>query len=337
MKEENTYDDIHALIATYLAEGLSAEDETNLQQWINASSENMKYFRDMQEVWFATMKKKHEGHFDKTDAYKRFLLRTGQTYTKRHPKIISSHLYKIAGVLVLLIISYLSYWQGGERVKNQFADVVIEAPLGSRTKMHLPDGTLVWLNAGTKITYSQGFGVQERNVELTGEAYFEVVKNQKLPFMVKTKELHVNVLGTIFNFRNYLDEEEATVSLLEGKVQIGNIIKATNNLYLSPDQKIFLNKKTGDVRVSKGNVAHMVEWKNGFLFFDEELLTDIVLELERSYNVKITFGDESIKTLRFFGSFERREYKIEEILDILTSTNKLKYKINGKEIELYAK
>jgi ferric-dicitrate binding protein FerR (iron transport regulator) len=202
--------------------------------------------------------------------------------------------------------------------------------------MYLPDGTLVWLNAGSKITYSQGFGVDERTVHLTGEGYFEVTKNEKKPFRVKTEELHVNVLGTKFNFSNYPDNEEAIVSLIEGKVMADNAIGKNEQVSLSPDEKVFLNKKTGQMRILQHRAQSAAAWTNGYLFFDEELLPDIIKELERSYNVSIRITDKSLETFRFYGDFTREEQTIEEILNLLVSTNKLKYTIQGKEIALSA-
>ncbi|MDR0833955.1 MAG: FecR family protein, partial [Candidatus Symbiothrix sp.] len=222
MEVKSANQDMDEIIATCLSEGLDAKQTDELQQWINASSENRKHFKDLQEIWFASIAGQ-TGRFDKNEAYRRFLKRTNQHKAKKIS--LRPFLYAAAGVLLLLIISYASYWQGREQLKSRFADVVIEAPFGSKTKTYLPDGTLVWLNAGSKITYSQGFGVSERNVRLSGEGYFEVSKNEKVPFNVKTDELQVNVLGTIFNFKNYPDGEEATVSLVEGKVLAKNNLK----------------------------------------------------------------------------------------------------------------
>ena len=131
-----------------------------------------------------------------------------------------SALWRYAAIIaVILAVGCFSYWQGGVNVKDTFADISVEAPLGSRTKLYLPDGTLVWLNAGSRMTYSQGFGVDNRKVELEGEGYFEVQRNEKLPFFVKTKDLQLQVLGTKFNFRDYPEDHEVVVSLLEGKVE----------------------------------------------------------------------------------------------------------------------
>jgi ferric-dicitrate binding protein FerR (iron transport regulator) len=154
---------------------------------------------------------------------------------------------------------------------------------------------------------------------------------------VNTDELHVDVTGTKFNFRNYPEDEEATVSLLEGKVLVSSVMEFDDKKDLLPDQKVYLNKKTGELRIINVKAQYTTEWTNGYLFFDEELLTDIVRELERSYNVKFTLTDDSLENLRFYGNFVRGENKIEDILDVLASTDKIKYKIEGENIELSLK
>lgn len=330
--------EIEELIADYFVDRLDKNDIAQLQQWLDQSPDNKKYFQNMQEIWFASGNSGNSKKYDKDEAYKRFLQKTvtsPQKYSgQRKNTFLRFLLYGAASVILILIIAYTSYWQGTETVKKQFADMVIEAPLGSRTKMYLPDGSLVWLNASSKISYSQGFGVNNRKLNLTGEGYFEVTKNEKLPFQVRTNELHTDVIGTKFNFRNYPDEEEATVSLLEGKVLVRNILKDGDKICLSPDQKVFLNKKSGEMRMKEIKSQYTVEWTNGYLFFDEELLVDIVKELERSYNVKITLKDKSLESFRFYGNFVPREQTIDEILDLLGSTGKIKYEKTGKEIIL---
>ena len=106
-------------------------------------------------------------------------------------------LWRYAAIIaVILAVGCFSYWQGGVNVKDTFADISVEAPLGSRTKLYLPDGTLVWLNAGSRMTYSQGFGVDNRMIELEGEGYFEVTKKEGATFIVQTHGYDVVVKGT---------------------------------------------------------------------------------------------------------------------------------------------
>ena len=337
MKSTNTHIEIDELIATYLSQGLESEKLSELENWLKASPENQKHFQQMREIWFSTISANEEERYNKEDAYSRFLSRTRQIPQKEKTvKKLSLHkfFYGAAAVALRCLISFASYRTGTEQVKKQFAEMVVEAPLGSKTRLYLPDGTLVWLNAGSTITYSQGFGVEERKLKLSGEGYFEVTRNKQLPFEITTKELQLRVLGTKFNFRNYPEDEEVSVSLLEGKVSLRNYLKNDALCYLEPDQKAILNKKNGKLMVSASEARYTAEWTNGFLFFDEELLPDIIKELERSYNVKIYIEDESLKTFRFYGNFVRKEQTIQEILEMLASTGKLEYKIEGKTVRL---
>jgi len=164
-----------------------------------------------------------------------------------------------------------------------------------------------------------------------------VRKNEKLPFDVMTKELNVKVLGTKFNFRNYDEDEEVTVNLLEGKVQLENYVKKMGINYLSPSEKVTLNKLTGEMIISRAEVKNAKEWTNGGLFFDEMPLSDIVKELNRSYNVKIHIVDEQLAHNRFYALFNRKEQSIYNVLDIITATNQVRYKVEGDSILLYAK
>ena len=191
------------------------------------------------------------------------------------------------------------------------------------------EGTLVWLNAGSKMSYAQDFGINERSLNLSGEAYFEVTRNEEIPFKVHTEELDVKVLGTKFNFRNYKDDLEAKVCLLEGKVALNTRQKET---ILHPDQQALLDKKTGKLSVSDTKAAYSAEWTNDRLYFDEILLSDIIKELERSYDVKITVADDTLNTIRFYGNFRKREQSIQEIMNVLSSTDKMTYTMNGKNI-----
>lgn len=330
MEELDT--NIEDLIVTYLSEGLDSKSLQELQNWIAASPKNKDHFVKKQEVWFSSFRVKDEAMYNKDEAFAKFQKRV-KNAEKPQKKVfrLNKIWYRAAVVVSFLALSYVSYWQGTKQVKDYSENrMIVEAPLGSKTKLYLPDGTLVWLNAGSKITYFQNFGIVNRDVELIGQAYFEVTKNKKIPFNVKSKDLDVQVLGTKFNFRNYPDDKEVMVALLEGKVSFVDPLKKNPVGYLSPDQKVVLDKKSGNTSVSSTNAANSSGWTNGYLFFDEELLTDITKELERSYNVKIEITNESLKSNRFYGNFIQGEQSIKEVLDILASTGKLHYTVKNK-------
>ena len=337
MEEENKH--IDELIANYLTEGLDKNALDELKTWIAASAENQQYFIRQREIWFSAVSREAASVYDKDKAFENFRNRVEsqkeiQSTSRRGFSL--SALWRYAEVVAIIIaVGCISYWQGEVNVKDTFADISVEAPLGSKTKLYLPDGTLVWLNAGSRMTYSQGFGVDNRKVELEGEGYFEVKRNEKIPFFVKTKDLQLQVLGTKFNFRDYPEDHEVVVSLLEGKVGLNNLLREEKEAVLSPDERAVLNKANGLLTVESVTASNASQWTDGYLFFDEELLPDIAKELERSYNVKIHIANDSLKTFRFYGNFVRREQNIQEVLEALASTEKMQYKIEERNITIY--
>ena len=337
MEEENKH--IDELIANYLTEGLDKNALYELKTWIAASAENQQYFIRQREIWFSAVSREAASVYDKDKAFENFRNRVEsqkeiQSTSRRGFSL--SALWRYAAVVAIIIaVGCISYWQGEVNVKDTFADISVEAPLGSKTKLYLPDGTLVWLNAGSRMTYSQGFGVDNRKVELEGEGYFEVKRNEKIPFFVKTKDLQLQVLGTKFNFRDYPEDHEVVVSLLEGKVGLNNLLREEKEAVLSPDERAVLNKANGLLTVESVTASNASQWTDGYLFFDEELLSDIAKELERSYNVKIHIANDSLKTFRFYGNFVRREQNIQEVLEALASTEKMQYKIEERNITIY--
>ena len=334
MNEQSLHTDTaNDWITGYLTNSLTPEETQSLQEWLNASEENRKYFSDMQEVWIAASDETDDSSFNKDKAYQLFLKQTEATpqqgINKRKAFQLRPWMYAAAMIIVVFICGTIAFQSGKSVIRNQLTQISIEAPYGSKTKLYLPDGTLVWLNAGSKMSYAQDFGINERTLNLTGEAYFEVTKNKHIPFKVHTEELDVKVLGTKFNFRNYKDDLEAKVCLLEGKVALNTREKET---ILHPDQQALLDKKTGKLSVSGTKAAYSAEWTNDRLYFDEVLLSDIIKELERSYDVKITVADDTLNTIRFYGNFRKREQSIQEIMDVLSSTDKMTYTMNGKNI-----
>lgn len=343
MKMEERREYIDELILSYLADGLSEDGLQELKRWMAASAENEKYFFRLKEIWSLAVENGQESfQYDKEKAFQAFKKRVSEVQRRSVGKRKEEKQHALwawgryaAVVAVLCVVSYLAYWYGSAKVKADFAEIVVEAPLGSRTKLFLPDGTLVWLNSGSRMTYSQGFGVEDRLVNMMGEGYFEVKPNKELPFEVKTQALRVRVLGTKFNFRDYSEDDEAIVSLLEGKVALDNLIQHDDALSLMPNERVVLDKKSGKMQLGKTVAANSVEWTKGYLFFDEELLSDIVKELERSYNVKIDISNEVLNDYRFYGNFVRRRQSIQEVLEALSATGKIHYKMDKDNIILY--
>lgn len=332
--EERT--NIDRLIDQYLAGTLDKESFAELKRWSLESEDNRIYVRNKLEVWFSAGVTDDAIQFDEEKAFSLFRQRVARAEQKQaHTLRLSWKTFlRVAAVLLILVLPFVGYWQGQEALKGSFADMVVEAPMGGHTKLYLPDGTLVWLNAGSKIVYSQGFGVEDRQLELRGEGYFEVTKDEKVPFEIKTKEVNLKVLGTKFNFRNYPDDEEVTVNLMEGKVALHNGIKAMPELYLNPDEKMVLNKLTGEMTKMRAKAVRANVWIKNELFFDEELLEDIAKKLMRSFDVKVEVAD-SLRNKRFYGSFKIAGNTIDKILETMASTEQLQYRYENDVYILY--
>jgi ferric-dicitrate binding protein FerR (iron transport regulator) len=324
--------DIEKLFIGYFSNSLSSDELEELKNRINRSPEIKEEFQKLKKIWFSCMSDADGKRLNNDQAMQKFLLLTGKAKEPEYPKKKWHTLWQsAAAVAILTVASYALFKQVNQQMNEQFAEITIEAPVSSTEKIHLPDGTIVWLNAASKLIYSQGFGISEREVYLSGEGYFEVTRNENLPFSVKTDELQVRVVGTKFNLKNYTDDSEATICLLEGKVLIDNLITKSDEIIMEPDQRVFFDKKTGNTRLTQVAANNTAEWTNGNLFFDEELLQDIAKSLERCYDVKITIHPD-LANVRLYGGFSRKEQTVNDILEILFSTEKMKYSISGKEI-----
>ena len=317
-------------------EGLKALEELKeLQEWRNSSPENENEYLKMRESWLSSIRPE-EYHSDKEEDSQRLLAHINEDkrkhrnrYVLRNPRRIA---WQAAAAIALLVAtSYLSIKIAATSENITFADVHIEASWGSKLKTILPDGTTVWLNANSTLTYSQGFGINDRNVHLVGEGYFEVAHNKDIPMIVQAGDMQIHVLGTKFNVRNHTNDNEAIVSLLEGEISITNNIEQSDAFVMEPNQRLYLNKTSGDVFLVEVVAEHTIEWTRGYLFFNHELLSDIAKNLERSYDVTITVHPD-VANLRFYGQFVKKETSIRELLDILVSASRIEYSMTGREI-----
>ena len=337
MPNKESYIEIDRLIDQYISGQADKDCIEQLKRWSLESDTYRIYIRNRIELWYASGTLYGPKQPDAELAFLRFKKRIKEQTSENHPqkqKPLIPYFWRIAAAILILVLPLAGYWGGKQNMQNAFADIVIEAPVGARTCMYLPDGTQVWLNACSRLTYSQGFGINNRHLKLEGEGYFEVSHNEKLPFTIHTQEVDVTVLGTQFNFKNYTDDSEASVSLLEGKVKLSNHLRQEETLYLQPNEKMTLNKLTGEMTTTQTQVQNSKMWTQDELFFDEELLADIAKKLMRNFDVKIQVAD-SLRNRRFYGSFKITGNTIEEVLETIASTDRMRYKIEKGIYILY--
>lgn len=209
----------------------------------------------------------------------------------------------------------------------------LSIPRGGQFFIKLADGTQVWLNSESKLKFPTAFvDGKPRQVELVyGEAYFDVspsTSHKGSHFNVLTRSQNIEVLGTEFNIKAYQDESAIATTLVEGKVSLSN---NTLSKILKPGDQSVLELKNNSIRISSVDVFNEISWKEGVFSFKEMPLKDIMKVLERWYDIKTVFKRESIQEINFNGILDKNQ-KIEEILTIISNTNKIPYEINQKTV-----
>ena len=227
---------------------------------------------------------------------------------------------------------------------------------GSRTKLLLPDGSQVWLNSGSKISYDKTYGNGIREVALSGEAYFDVIKNSAHPFIIHTSTIDIKVLGTAFNVKSYPGEKNTETSLIRGSIEVTMKDRPAEKIILKPNEKLVIANEempgrnllavktkyeTTDTQEPFVAVSHLTyapkdstvietSWMENKFIFRSESFVDLSLRMERWYSITFRFTDENIKKKKFTGVFENET--VQQALDALKLTTPFTYKLTKKEV-----
>ena len=208
-------------------------------------------------------------------------------------------------------------------------DYTLVVPKGKTYDIDLVDGTTVTLNADSKLIFPSKFTDNNRIVTLSGEAFFKVTKDKKRPFIVKTNQGEVKVLGTDFNINSYKDAGVDAISLVEGKIQVS---KEDEVLTLVPGQKALL-RKNESIKVSTFDPEEVLAWKEGLFLFDDRSLAQVLTELEKWYSVEFKCSDTALQSIPIYIKI-KRDRKLEDILMALEQTNHIKFKKIGNVINV---
>lgn len=205
----------------------------------------------------------------------------------------------------------------------------ISTAKGETYQLRLPDGSMVWLNAASSLTYAANLMKEgKRNVKLSGEAYFEISKDKSHPFIVKTDFQEVEVLGTHFNVNAYPDDENQVTTLLEGLVKTSS---KTHQILMKSGQQVLLNPSNGHLEMTKADMETVMAWKNGDFIFKDEDLASVMKKVERWYDVTVFFQDVDPKAIQLVGKVSRSK-DIATVLKIIASTTGVQFKIEGRRI-----
>ena len=321
------------LIIKYLNETATQQEKQQLLEWLKSGEENKTLFRDIQKIWLAsdnTFQKKAET----AKAYERFKGNV-EAYERGRKTTFRLPLFRtIAAASVLVAIFSLGGFFIGKysAVPTELhAQVLNNVIMGKDSKgsITLPDGTEVWLNSESKLTYPENFSKEARIVKLEGEGYFDVVKNPKVPFYVETNEMRVNVLGTQFDMKNYPNRSSMETTLLSGKVEVHFKDRATG-IILQPNQKISIHKESGKHEITELDARNQILWINDQLVFSNEKLSDILQGIGYWYGLDV-ISEGKVDLNQRLSLTIRRETK-EEIFNLLSLIASIKYEIQTERI-----
>ncbi len=359
---------INSLIIRYLSGNAGSEESEFLIKWLEESHDHrLEYFRTKR-LWLE-MREKEKLIYRTDKSWRRLENRIVNNDTIQKNKVMKfRYNWKTISVAAsIAILIGISLYQGItldnlRRIDDNINE--ISAPPGSRTKVSLPDGSSVWLNSGSSLRYTNDFGLKNRKVNLSGEAYFNVRHLGNIPFVVNTSALDIKVLGTEFNVKAYPDENSIETTLIKGEVEVNTSKKGSiySPIVLKSRQKIIYEKgkedwemenveetddkleikdSNADVPESNIRIANVSKpeddaaWKDEKLIIKSETLDEMARKLERYYNVEIIFRDDSLKNYRFSGTLD--QVTIEEVFRAIESTAPIEYTLLKNQIFLSMK
>jgi len=311
------------LIARYLAGQTTAEEEETLLNWIAESSKHQHLFNEYKIIWY---QKLPQDQFNVAKGLANLNFRIDET--EKVEKKISRSWLRIAASIVFVLAAGLGIFYFGFKSDSVYALVERTTQSAQKLTFQLPDGTTVKLNANTSLRFPEKFSGETRDVFLSGEAFFDVVKDASNPFIVRTNEdVIVHVLGTSFNIRT--TESSTSIVVATGKVSVS---KDSQHKILLPREKATYLATTDELITETANLEYELAWKDNTLVFDDTPLEEAARMLENWYGVTISFKDTGLKNCLITGKFVNEP--IRKILEAIRFSTGIEIKETGKEIEL---
>lgn len=324
-----------AILMNYLRGISNSEECQQVEQWYEDSPENKKMLEQLYYTLFVGDRIAVMNAVDTEASLAKIKFAIQKGKKKKNPlarwRRYSSVAAAFLGGLILsgsILFAMFAY---------NDSDYTVFTVSGQRAQTILPDGSKVWLNASSKLVYHSSFWNSKRQIDLSGEAYFEVTPNKHAPFIVNSNHIKTSVLGTKFNIRAREEENRVVATLFEGSVRIESP-QATNNDYLlTPGQTFTINTTTYQTElVEYAEPSEVLLWINGKLIFKQHSMLEITNVIEKLCDVKFIYEDEALKTERFTGEFSTDNLP-NEILNVLMHTKHFSYKKEGRIIRLLKK
>ncbi len=319
------------LLLRYLRGNTNNLENAEVESWYNESPENKKLLEQLYYTVFIGDRLDDMESVDVEKSLKEFkaLLEKNRRKTKTL-KLWTSKVAAVAAFFIGIVVTSAIFLIA----VNKQSEYTVITDAGEQSQVLLPDGSKVWVNSSSKLTYTTSMFASKRNVLLTGEAYFKVAKDKRSQFVVNSKNVETRVYGTEFNVKARLEDELVTTTLYSGSVSV-NVPNAGNGEHkLTPGNRIEVDTKTKVVTYSSVSNQRYPIWIRGKFHFEQTTLLEIALTLEKHYGVRFVFLDNSLKKERFTCDFYKDE-GLDKILSILKMTRSIDYSIKSKTVYLF--
>lgn len=343
--------DIWPVIVRYLDDTMDDKDSARLEEWLEEGNENRKILHSVSQIWKASEERSHDSliqelnlekdweriacHIEKTDAEKKNERILKYKRLRRRQQIFSNLLKAAALVLVAFTSGYLTLQYAPAVEDQEYKPVFneIRTSAGERANVDLGDGSKVTLNAASKLIMPETFSRQAREVELHGQAYFDIESDKNRPFYIHTQSGVVEVVGTAFDVRSYSEETQFNVVVRKGTVEISHVEDPANKLIVNEGYKGSIT--VADSRMKLEWVTEPERyfgWLEGRLIFKEEYLSDVFKQIERWYDVQIEVAESDSEILQKQFSADLKTRSVREVMDVIQKAMDIEYRIEDNRI-----
>lgn len=317
----------HLLILKKFEGELTPEEEDELGAWLR-QSENMTFYLEQEKLWQSTDDYRRMCEINKKAALKK----VERNLFSNPPRRLIRMAEKIAAVLFLPVLLISIWMQIGPSavLKKPVACHTVRVPFGMTSSIVLPDGTRVALNAGSTLKYPVNFDTNTRQVQLTGEAYFEVEKNKRRPFIVATSGMTIEVTGTSFNCSAYPEDGYIETALVEGEIRISGVNSGDQGVLLKPGELAVLSKSENTIKKFNTELDKYISWRSGKLIFRDDLMTTVLRKLGRLYNVEFQIDNDEMFGYVYSATFSGES--LDQVLKMLSLSAPISYEMTPRKI-----
>jgi len=324
----------HNLIPEYLVAYLHGEanEEQKLlaNDWLRIP-ENQDIYRQLKKIDNLTADLQMLAKFDVKEGKQK----VRKKYRANKLIVLSTWLQRIAAVLFIpVLLGGIWFYFQQNQLRKDFASLMVTQEIitqpGTKTHLFLPDSTEVWLNAASTLRFPSVFAGNERRIELDGEAYFEVYKNKRKPFIVGTRFQDVEAIGTAFNISAYSGDLKYSTTLAEGIVKVADREKADQIVFLEPGIQLNYHTQNKIYNQQLVRVQDVIAWRDGVLIFNETPFFEVAAKLGRWFNADIQIADQSVANYRFTGTFTSES--LEQVLELLALSTPIDYSVSKRKM-----